>query len=399
MLLSLFARQHIGCLDIRGGSVGKKNMGAALTLAILLMAGSARAVDISQTRFGTLSSGEAVDLITLTNSHGLKLRLMTLGAGIQSLIVPDRDGNLSDVTLGYDDLKSYESHPQYFGATVGRYANRIARGRFELNGKTYQLPINNAPNSLHGGTQGFDKVVWSADIRHGGVPSVTFRYQSKDGDQGYPGSLTATVTYALSDDNTVTLEYRATTDQPTIVNLSNHTYFNLAGEGSPEGVMCQLLTLPAAEYTPVDSTLIPTGEIRAVQGSVFDFRQPKPIGRDVRDGRDEQIRFGRGFDHNWVISRAVSKEVRQVAKVEDPVTGRVLEILSNQPGVQFYSGNFLDGTVPGKLGHTYRQGDAFALEPQLFPDTPNRAAFGSARLDPGQTYFSKIVYRFSTAAR
>lgn len=371
----------------------------AITLPILLMAGGVHAVDVSRTSFGTLSNGQAVDLITLSNPNGMKLKLMSLGASIQSIIVPDRDGKPADVTLGYDDLKSYETHPQYFGATVGRYANRIAKGEFELDGKHYQLPLNNGANSLHGGAKGFDKIVWDLNIERGKVPHVTFRYQSPSGDQGYPGVLVASATYTLGDDNTVTVEYRATTDQPTIVSLSNHTYFNLAGEGSPEGVMRQLLTLPAAHYLPVDATLIPTGEIRAVDGSVFDFRQSKPIGQDLRDGREEQIRFGKGFDHNWVISRRASNEVREVARVEDPATGRALKISSNQPGIQFYSGNFLDGTVIGKSGHAYRQGDAFVLEPQLFPDTPNQPTFGSARLDPGQTYTNKIVYRFSTVAR
>jgi len=356
-------------------------------------------MDVSRTPFGSLANGQAVDLITLSNSRGVKLRLMTLGASVQAIIVPDRDGKLADVTLGYDELKSYEIHPQYFGATVGRFANRVANGQFELDGKRYQLPINDAPNSLHGGSKGFDKVVWNAEVNPGNVSSVTFRYQSPDGDQGYPGMLAATAIYSLSEDNVVTVEYRATADRPTIVSLSNHTYFNLAGEASSEGVMRQLLTLPAAEYTPVDATLIPTGEFRPVSGTVFDFRQPKAIGRDLRDGRDEQIRFGKGFDHNWVISRTASADVRLVAKVEDPVSGRGLQILSNQPGIQFYSGNLLDGTVIGKSGHAYRQGDAFALEPQLFPDTPNQPKFGSARLQPGQPYLNKIVYRFSTLAR
>jgi aldose 1-epimerase len=364
-----------------------------------MMVRGVQAMDVSRRPFGNLSSGQAVELITLSNSFGVELRLMTLGASVQAIIVPDGVGKLADVTLGYDDVKSYEIHPQYFGATVGRFANRIANGQFELDGKRYQLPINNAPNSLHGGSKGFDKVVWSAQVNAGNVPSVVFRYQSPDGDQGYPGALTATATYSLSDENVVTVEYRATADRPTIVSLSNHTYFNLAGEGSSDGVMRQLLTLPAAEYTPVDATLIPTGEFRPVSGTVFDFRQPKPIGQDLRDGREEQIRLGKGFDHNWVISRTLSEDVRLVAKIDDPVSGRGLHILSNQPGIQFYSGNLLDGTVIGKSGHAYRQGDAFALEPQLFPDTPNQPKFGSARLQPGQLYLNKIVYRFSAVAQ
>ena len=364
-----------------------------------LVAAGANAADYMRAPFGVMSSGQPVELITLSNARGFKVRLMSLGASVQAIMVPDRDGKWADVTLGYDDLQHYESNPQYFGATVGRFANRIGKGQFELDGRRYQVPINNGPNSLHGGTRGFDKVVWSVmSVARGSVASVTFGYRSPDGDQGYPGAVSATATYSLSDNNDITVEYRATTDRPTVVNISNHTYFNLAGEGSADGVLRQRLTLPAAEYTPVDATLIPTGEFRSVAGSVFDFRTPKAIGEGLRDGRDEQIRFGRGYDHNWVISRSVAEDVRRIAKVEDPVSGRVLEILSNQPGIQFYSGNFLDGTVIGKSGHAYRQGDAFALEPQLFPDTPNKPSFGLARIEPGQNYVNKIVYRFSTAA-
>jgi aldose 1-epimerase len=368
--------------------------------ALLLFFTKGFAADSTRAPFRTTSSGEAVEAITLSNGHGIKLRLISLGASIQALMVPDRDGKFADVTLGYDELKDYESKPQYFGATVGRFANRIARGRFSLDGKSYQLPVNNGPNSLHGGTRGFDKVVWHVDqLTHGASASVTFSYKSADGDQGYPGTLTAVATYSLGDNGEIAVEYRATTDKPTIVNLSNHTYFNLAGEGSAGGILSQVLTMPAAQYTPVDATLIPSGELRDVRGTPFDFRAGKPIGRDLRDARDEQIRFGKGYDHNFVIAQAPSQDLHLMAKVEDPVSGRVLEILSNQPGVQFYSGNFLDGTVVGKNGHAYRQGDAFALEPQIFPDTPNQPKFGSARLDPGKTYFNKIVYRFAVAKR
>jgi aldose 1-epimerase len=373
---------------------------AAFAASLLLLPAGGFAAQSARAPFGITLSGEAVEAITLSNGRGITLRLISLGASIQALTVPDRDGELADVALGYDDLKDYEAKPQYFGATVGRFANRIARGRFSLDGKTYQLPVNNGPNSLHGGTRGFDKVVWHVDqVTHGAKASVTFSYKSADGDQGYPGTLSAVATYSLGDDGDISVEYRATTDKPTIVNLSNHTYFNLAGEGSSDGVLRQVLTLPAAQYTPVDATLIPTGELRAVQGTPFDFRAGKAIGKELRDARDEQIRFGKGYDHNFVIAREPSKELHMTAKVEDPVSGRVLEILSNQPGVQFYSGNFLDGTVIGKNGHAYRQGDAFVLEPQLFPDTPNQPKFGSGRLDPGQSYFNKIVYRFAVAKR
>ena len=260
------------------------------------------------------------------------------------------------------------------------------------------MATNNGPNSLHGGLRGFDKVLWKVDrASRGASAAATFSYVSPDGDEGYPGALTVTATYRLNESNEISIEYRATADKPTIVNITNHSYFNLAGEGSADGVMGHLLTLPAAQYTPVDATLIPTGEFRSVEGTAFDFRRAKAIGRDIRSGRDEQILFGKGYDHNWVISRQPVQAPRLVARVEEPVSGRALEILSNQPGIQFYSGNFLDGTVVGKSGRSYRQGDAFVLEPQLFPDTPNRPAFGSARLQPGVTYVNQIIYRFSVA--
>jgi aldose 1-epimerase len=281
---------------------------------------------------------------------------------------------------------------------VGRFANRIAKGRFTLDGKTYQLATNNGPNSLHGGMRGFDKVLWKVEQASRGTSAVViFGYASPDGDEGYPGSLRVTAIYRLNEDDEISVEYRATGDKPTIVNITNHSYFNLAGEGAADGIMRHLLTLPAAEYTPVDATLIPTGEFRSVAGTAFDFRRAKAIGRDIRSGNDEQILYGKGYDHNWVLSRTPVQAPRLVARVEDPESGRVMEVLSTQPGIQFYSGNFLDGTVVGKSGRTYRQGDAFVLEPQLFPDTPNRPAFGSARLQPGVTYVNRIIYRFSAA--
>lgn len=344
--------------------------------------------------FGKLPDGRSVEAVTLSNGHGVKVRIIAYGASIQSVITPDRDGKSGDITLGYANLRDYLDKPQYFGATVGRYANRIANGRFVLDGHTYQLPVNNGANSLHGGTQGFDKVLWSIDKVS--QDSVALSYISPDGDQGYPGKLTAKATYALDEKNQLTVEYRATTDKPTIVNLTNHAYWNLSGEGSGS-IMDQVLTIPGGETTPVDAGLIPTGQFAPVAGTPFDFRAGKPIGRDVRNGASEQLLFGKGFDHNWVIGRKPVAAPRLVATVEDPKSGRVLEISSTMPGLQFYSGNFLDGTVAGKAGHFYRQGDAFALEPQLFPDTPNHPEFGSARLDPGQEYHHTIVYRFSLA--
>ncbi|WP_426701878.1 aldose epimerase family protein [Rhodanobacter sp. Col0626] len=357
----------------------------------------ARSTDATRSVFGTMPDGQQVGAVTLDNGHGVTAKVIALGASLQALNAPDRDGKEANIVLGYASLQSYLDTPQYFGATVGRYANRIAKGRFRLDGRSYQVPVNDGLNSLHGGTRGFDKVLWTVtDVnKSADHASVTLRYVSPDGDMGYPGKLTATATYTLDVRGRLSIDYRATTDKPTIVNLSNHTYWNLAGEGSGT-VMNQRLTIPAQTYLPVDATSIPTGKFTNVAGTVFDFRQAKPIGRDIRQGSEQQLLNGHGYDHNWVISRHASKTQRMVAHVEDPVSGRELTLSSAQPGLQFYSGNFLDGTSVGTGGKVYRQGDAFALEPQLFPDTPNHPDFGSARLAPGQTYRNLIVYQFST---
>lgn len=367
----------------------------ALLMSLLVVAPLAQATDATQTPFGTMPDGRKVDVVTLDDGHGFTARIISLGASLQSLMLPDRHGKLADVVLAYPDLKDYLAKPQYFGASVGRYANRIAKGRFTLDGKTYQLTINDGPNTLHGGVKGFDKVVWKiVKVVKGPDPSVTLQYVSPDGDQGFPGTLTATATYTLRAGHELDIDYSATTDKPTIVNLSNHTYWNLGGEGSGT-IYHDILTIPADSITPVDKTLIPTGQFRPVAGTDYDFRRGKPIGRDIRDGRDVQLLRGHGYDMNWVISRTRAAKPRMVARVVDPRSGRVLTLYSAQPGLQFYSGNFLDGTSVGTSGKIYRQGDAFVLEPQLFPDTPNHPAFGSARLAPGQTYHNHIVYRFS----
>jgi aldose 1-epimerase len=265
-----------------------------------------------------------------------------------------------------------------------------------LDGEAIEVPVNDGPNSLHGGGQGFDKKLWTVTaVEQRPTASVRLRLVSPDGDQGYPGTVTATATYSLDESNVLAVDYRATTDRATVVNLSNHAYWNLAGEGEPEGAMGHLLTIPADHYCPTGATAIPTGAFQPVQGTAFDFRNPMAVGAHVRDGSDDQIRFGRGYDHNWVISRSVAPAPRLVARVEHPESGRVLEVHSDQPGLQFYSGNFLDGTVRGKSGRLYRQGDAIVLEPQMFPDTPNRPAFGSIRLGPGETYRNRIEFRFS----
>ena len=347
--------------------------------------------------FGTGPAGEAVEAITLGNRRGTSARILTWGAAIQSVLVPDRDGRHADVALGYADMEGYLARSEYFGATVGRVANRIAGGRFTLDGEVYRTPVNNGANSLHGGATGFDKVNWEVVAADGSGGSVILRHVSPHMDQGYPGTLTVTAAYSLDESDTLAVEYRATTDRPTLVNLSNHAYWNLAGEGSAEGAMGHVLTIPAEHYLPTDSGAIPTGEFRPVAGTPFDFRRPTPVGARVRDASDEQIVFGKGYDHNWVIARAPSAEPRLLARLEHPGSGRVLEVHSDQPGVQFYSGNFLDGGIAGKSGRLYRQGDAIVLEPQMFPDTPNRPEFGSVRLAPGESYRNRILFRFGVA--
>ena len=369
--------------------------GIAVMAAMILVPGAASAGEVRRAPFGTTADGQAVELVTLGNDRGMRVAVMSYGAAIQSVIVPDRRGRPADVALGHATLADYLAKPQYFGATVGRVANRIARGRFTLDGKSYQLPVNNGPNSLHGGTKGFDKVVWRIIGTQGGAaPSVTLRYVSPAGDQGYPGTLTATATYRLEADNRLTITYEATTDAPTLVNLSNHAYWNLAGEGGGSA-MGHRLTIPAERYLPTDAGAIPTGELRSVAGTPFDFRQPSEIGARVRDAADPQIVIGRGYDHNWVIDTKLAAAPRLLARVEEPGSGRMMEVWSNQPGLQFYSGNFLDATSSGKAGRLYREGDALVLEPQMFPDTPNHPEFGSVRLNPGETYRNVIEFRFS----
>jgi aldose 1-epimerase len=352
----------------------------------------------SRSEFGRLADERTVEAVTLTNRCGMSVTIIAYGAGIQSVVVPGRDGSFADVALGHSTLEPYLAQPQYIGSTCGRVANRIACGRFTLDGVDYRVPVNNGANSLHGGSQGFDKVLWEVvEVAGGDSPRATLRYVSPDGDQGYPGTLDVTAVYSLDEENGLLIDYLATSDRPTLCNLTNHSYWNLAGEGSDEGAMGHLLTIPADHYLPTDQGSIPTGELRPVAGTAFDFRTPAPVGARVRDAADEQIRIGRGYDHNWVVAREVADETRLLARLEHPGSGRVLEVHSNQPGIQFYSGNFLDASTHGKAGRLYRQGDAVVLEPQMFPDTPNRPEFGSVRLDPGETYRNLILFRFSVA--
>jgi aldose 1-epimerase len=369
--------------------------GIAFLVAGFVMSGNSCAAEASRAEFGVLSDGTSVDAVTLSNAGGIRATIIAWGATLQSLELPDRNGRTDDVVLGYADLDGYVTKPQYFGATVGRFANRIADARFVLDGKAYVLAANNGRNSLHGGTRGFDKVVWTiTDVTSGPRASVTLRYVSPDGEEGYPGTLTTDVTYALDDDGTLTTRYEATTDAPTIINLSHHSLFNLAGAGSARSVLGQRLMIDADAYLPVDASLIPTGEIRSVAGTPFDFRESLPIGDRIRDGADPQIMIGRGYDHNYVLNGGASAMPKRAARFEDPVSGRVLELYTTEPGLQVYSGNFLDGTTSGKADRIYRQGDGLALEPQKFPDAPNQPAFPSARLDSGNTYRQTSYYRF-----
>jgi aldose 1-epimerase len=346
--------------------------------------------------FGKLPDGTPIEAVTLRNSHGISARIITYGATLQALVAPDRQGHPADIALGYDDLAGYVEHPNYFGATIGRFANRIAGARFALDGKTYSLALNDKPNSLHGGLIGFDKKVWRIDsVQSAEVASVTLTLTSAAGDQGYPGTLKVTERYSLDESGSLSLDYSATTDAPTVVNLTNHSIFNLAGEGAARDVLGERLTVPAGHYTPVDATLIPTGALQAVAGTVFDFRHGRIIGQDIRDGRDAQIVAGRGYDHNFALDAGLTSQPKLAARLEDPVSGRVLEVWSTEPGLQVYTGNFLDGTRVGKHGHLYRMGDGIALEPQKFPNAPNIPGFISARLDPGATYHHRMIFRLS----
>jgi len=368
----------------------------SMALALVtLTVGAAEAATATRGGFGALADGTKVEAVSLSNGAGMSARIMTLGATLQSLIVPDRSGRKEDVVLGHDKAQDYLARPNYFGVSVGRYANRIAKGKFALDGKTYTLATNDGPNSLHGGLKGFDKRIWKIDsVSNGPEAKVVLSYVSADGEEGFPGELKVTATYSLNEQNELKLEYRATTSKPTVVNLTNHAYFNLSGNDARD-VMGNLVTLNAERFTPVDATLIPTGERRAVAGTPFDFRKPMAVGARIRDARDQQIRYGRGYDHNFIVDGAAGT-LRTAARIEEPGSGRVLEMRVTAPGIQFYTGNFMDGTFFGKNNRAYRQGDAICLEPGTFPDAPNHPDFPSARLNPGQTYVNTMVYKFST---
>jgi aldose 1-epimerase len=351
---------------------------------------------ISKAPFGS-TGGQAVDRYTLRNCKDMEVKILTYGGILQEVSVPDRKNRVGNVTLGFDNLADYVAKSPYFGCITGRYANRIALGTFTLDGVTYHLPINNPPNSLHGGTVGFDKHVWAATpFTTSKTVGLVLEFTSPDGDQGYPGELTTKVTYTLTQQNEIVMDYEATTDAATIVNLTNHAYWNLQGEGTSD-IYDHVLELDAPSYTPVDPTLIPTGAIDPVAGTPLDFTKPTAIGDRIRNG-DEQLVIGRGYDHNWVLDRPSpsDKSLILAARVKEPDSGRVLSIYTTEPGIQFYSGNFLDGTLVGTSGHMYRQGDGFALETQHYPDSPNHANFPSTVLRPGEVYKTQTIYQFST---
>jgi aldose 1-epimerase len=353
--------------------------------------GGATKRGVTRAPFGTTRDRKAIEIYTLTNAHGVEMRVITYGGIITSLKVPDRAGHFGDVVLGFDTLDGYLKDPPYFGALIGRYGNRIAKGQFTLGGKSYKLATNNGPNHLHGGVKGFDKVVWDAvpgdDAK--GI-SVTLSRTSPDGEEGYPGNLHATVRYTLTDKNELAIDYRATTDAATPVNLTQHSYFNLAD--TADDILGHELTIDGSRYTPVDATLIPTGELAAVEGTPFDFRKATAIGARIAVD-NVQLKNGGGYDHNWVLDRRGSG-LLPAARLVDPKSGRTLEVATTEPGLQFYSGNFLDGTITGKGGRVYRQRTGLCLETQHFPDSPNHPNFPSTTVRPGQTYSSQTVFTF-----
>lgn len=349
--------------------------------------------DVKKEKYGTTPDGQQVDLYTLTNSHGIEVQVINFGGIITSIRVPDRDGKVADIALGFDNLEGYLENKPYFGAIIGRYANRIANGKFTLDGKEYVLAKNNGTNSLHGGIKGFNKVVWTAEPFHEPQgEGVKLTYLSKDGEEGYPGNLKVKVSYTLTDKNELIIDYEATTDKATPINLTNHSYFNLAGEGNGD-VLAHQLQLNAESFTPIDKNLIPTGKIQPVKGTPLDFTQTTAIGARINDPY-EQLVIAHGYDHNFVVNRK-KDGLQFAARVHEPKSGRVLEVYTTQPGIQLYTGNFLDGTVVGKHGHAYKQREAFCLETQHYPDSPNHPGFPNTILRPGHAFHSQTVFKFS----
>lgn len=350
-------------------------------------------IRVMKTPFGATADGTPVDLITLRNGKGIEMKVLTYGGIIMSLKTPDRNGVADDIVMGHDSVAGYEANSPYFGSLIGRVGNRIANGTFTLDGKTYTLAKNNGPNHLHGGIKGWDKVVWKAGDPFQDRTGVGIRleYTSADGEEGYPGKVTAHVVYTLTPENTLVVDYHATTDKPTVINLTQHSYFNLGG-GKTTDILGHEVMLNADRYTPVDATLIPTGELATVAGTPFDFRTPTAIGARIND-KNTQLEYGKGYDHNWVLTRT-GEGLQLAARVYEPTTGRTLEISTTEPGIQFYTGNFLDGTIKGKGGRVYPHRSGFCLETQHFPDSPNKPAFPSVELRPGGEYKSKTVFTF-----
>jgi aldose 1-epimerase len=347
---------------------------------------------MTQSPFGRTPDDRVVDLITLRNANGYEMTVLTYGGTIMSLRTPDRAGAFDDIVLGFDDLASYIKDSPYFGCLIGRYGNRIAKGRFTLDGAAHTLAANNAPNHLHGGVKGWDKVVWGFElVQNATGVGVMLTHTSNDGDEGYPGTVKARVTYTLTDDNRLIVDYHATTDTATVINLTQHSYFNLAGAKAND-ILGHELLLNAAEYTPVDATLIPTGQIAPVEGTPLDFRTLTPIGARI-NASHEQIARGKGYDHNFVLSRT-APGLAEAARVVEPLTGRTMTIATTEPGIQFYSGNFLDGTLKGKGGRVYAHRSGFCLETQHYPDSPNHPNFPTTTLRPGETYSSQTVFSF-----
>jgi aldose 1-epimerase len=342
--------------------------------------------------YGVTAKGDSVKQYTLTNKNGMKVEVINYGGIITSLTAPDKNGKYQDVVLGFTKPEDYfNGNPYFFGALIGRYGNRIANAKFTLEGKTYELDKNDGPNSLHGGKEGFDTKIWTVKpVKDAQFPTLKLTYVSADGEEGFPGKLTATVLYTLTDDNALEISYEATTDKATVVNMTQHSYFNLSGNFT-QPVTDHELQLKAEKFLPVNSTIIPTGEEKSVKGTPFDFTVSKPIGKDINSD-DEQIRLGQGYDHNWILE---GKGLRTIAKVYHPATGRVMEVMTDQPGVQFYSGNFLDGKYETKTGGKYEKRNGFCLETQHYPDSPNQKAFPSTELKPGQKYQTKTIYKFS----
>jgi aldose 1-epimerase len=365
----------------------------ALTLACLTQASAQKETSkVKKQAYGKMPDGAAVELYTLTNGKGMQAGIITYGGTVVSLTAPDRNGKYADVVLGMDDVAGYMKATAFFGALIGRYGNRIGRAQFTLEGKAYKLPANDGPNTLHGGPAGFDKHVWSA-VPGSSADGQTLQltYVSKDGEAGFPGKLTSHVVYTLTEKNELKIDYTATTDKPTVVNLTNHSYFNLAGQGEGD-ILSHEVMIAAARFTPVDATLIPTGELRPVAGTPFDFTKPTAVGARI-EANDEQIKFGKGYDHNWVLNKGAGG-LTKAAEVYETKTGRVMEVWTTEPALQFYTGNFLDGTLHGK-GKTYVRRGALCLETQHYPDSPNKPSFPSTELKPGDTYRTTTVYAFS----